>query len=63
MPPMPCQVGLLRDLKTMRFRLLSDTKTVDTRNSEQAFSGRPETGSRSALSDCCQPRYKDSPST
>jgi len=63
MPPMPCQVGLLGDLKTMRFRLLSDKKTVDTRNSEQAFSGRPETGSRSALSDCCQPRYKDSPST
>ena len=63
MPPMPCQVGLLRDLKTMRFRLLSDKKTVDTRNSEQAFSGRPETGVRSALTGCCQPRYKDSPPT
>ena len=63
MPPMPCQVGLLRDLKTMRFRLLSDKKTVDTRNSEQAFSGRSETGARSALPGCCQPRYKDSPPT
>jgi len=47
----------------MRFRLLSDKKTVDTRNSEQAFFGRPETRVRIALPACCQPRYKDSPPT
>ena len=63
MPPMLCQVGLLIGLETVLFRLLSDKKTVDVQNGEQAFSGWTATRLRSALHGCYQQRYKDSPPT
>ena len=63
MPAMLCQVGLLIGLKTVLFRLLSDKKTVDVHNREQAFSGWTATRSRNALPRCNRQRYKDSPPT
>jgi hypothetical protein len=63
MPPMLCQIGLLIGLKTVLFRLLSDKKTVDVHNREQAFFGCTATRSRNALPRCYQQHYKDSPPT
>jgi hypothetical protein len=61
MPPMPCQVGWFRQLKTVRFSLLSDKETGDVHNSEQTASGRAPAGTGSATPGCGGPKPKHSP--
>jgi len=63
MPAMPRQVSLLRDLKTVRFRVLSDMKTVDTKKGEQAFTGRGVARTEAGLLLSCRPYQKDTPPT
>jgi len=47
----------------VRFRVLSDMKTVDTKKGEQAFTGRGVARTEAGLLLSCRPYQKDTPPT